>query len=410
MTICLATDSFPPHNSGIATHNLYQAKILTEAGYKLVVVTADFENRKKEDSIEEQSSLTIVTLRKSYSQQYDHYSRFIKNGNREAAVWISFGMAVRKWLLENKLRFGIDIIECCDYGGWGIFLIDELLPPVIVMCHGLLTQMDKYEYHNQDENLWIIRFLETNLVQQADAVTCHSRMNADDIQKDFKAETMYATAPWIHDEIVTTPRINNEFLVISRFAGHKGALVMAEVMNLLYKDHPGIRLTWVGSDSYTAPEGWIVSRYIKKHFPSIWQKTFIWKKGLPRNEAMKLLDASETVIIPSPWETFNYVALEAANRKKALIVTRQAGIAEMLRNEEEMLLTDARDISGIKEAMIRLYNDKELAKRLGENLYRSTGEIFRKQNFLNDRKLVYEKAIEKRNHRNLINPLQSFFN
>lgn len=409
MTICIATDSFPPHNSGIATHNSYLSRLLQENGNKVIVLTADFENRNDPDSVTRQGEITVVTLKRSYGEQFRYFSQFIRSGNREAVVWLSLGKAMRNWLLEHNPEYSFDIVECSDYGGFGLFLIDPILPPVVVMCHGMLTQLDKQEFHNQDENLSLIRFLETNMIRHADTVICHSQSNTEAVARDFEVTTLYATAPWIHDPIVPGLPEQLEFVIASRLQVCKGALVMAAVLESIIKDHPGIKINWYGEDTYTAPGGWMVSKYIRKHFPGVWQKNFNWKSTLPRKDMLGVLAASRAIIIPSTWETFNYVALEAANCKKALIITKQAGISSLLSDGENCLLVDANDIASIREAMIRIHEENELASKLGNNLFQASLEKIDKQNFLTDRKEAYTLAMERRKIKPPVNPLTAFF-
>lgn len=409
MTICIATDSYPPHNSGIATHNSYLVKLLRESGNKIVVLTANFDQRKEEDSIEDQGDLVIVTLKKSYGQQFDYFSRIVRTGNREAAIWLSLGMAMRNWMMKNAGHYQFDLIECSDYGGFGVFLIDRMLPPVVLMCHGMLTQLNKKEFHNQDENLKIIRFLELGTLKNADAVICHSRTNAHELADEYDIRTSFVTAPWIQEKIENKKTVRYEFLTASRLQVCKGALVLAEALRSLQKDYPGIKLTWIGDDTYTAPGGWLVSKYIRKHYPTIWQKTFIWKKALPRQQMMEELNAAETLVIPSAWETFNYVALEAANRRKAAIITRQAGFASVIKPDNNYLEADSDDTSSLGNAMIKLHTGKDLLEKLGENMADTVDIVFSKLNFLNDRKLAYSLAVDNRKNKTPSNPLDAFF-
>lgn len=410
MTICIATDSFPPKNSGIATHNSYLVKLLQEAGHSIVVLTVDFDNRKGPDTTKQQNGVTIITLKKSYTKQFDHFSRFIKNGNREAVVWMSLGMAMRKWLLENSSTYNFDIIEYSDYGGFGLFLIDPTLPPVVMMCHSMLTQLSQHEFYNDDENLSIIRFLETNSINNADAVICHSHSNAEEIAKNFSTKTFYVTAPWINDDVKTSAKIKNDFLIASRLQICKGALVMAEAIQLLHKEHPGINVVWIGEDTYTAPKGSMVSKYIKKNFPSVWQKNFTWKKAIPRKELLETLNNSGVIIIPSVWETFNYVALEAANRRKPMIITKQAGVSSLFTAGKEIILADSTDANSVAEAMIRLKEDKDLCTSLGENAFTGLERSFNQQQFLSDRNDAYAFAIQHRKSNPPVNPMNAFFN
>ena len=409
MTICIATDSYPPQNSGIATHNSYLVKLLLESGNKVIVLTAAFDQLKDQDLVIDQGDLIIVTLKRSYAEQYNYYKKFIRTGTREAAVWISLGMAMRKWLTTNSEKYDIDVIEFSDYGGFGLFLIDKYLPPVVMMCHGMLTQLNKKEFHNQDENLSLIRFLETNALRLADSVVCHSHANAAEIANEYRIKTSYVTAPWTQETIKEPPVIKHEFIISGKLQVCKGALVIANALQSLHADYPHLKIYWYGDDTYTAPGGWMVSKYIHKHFPKIWQKTFVWKKSLPRKLMMEELEASETIIIPSTWETFNYVVLEAANRKKGLIISRQAGISSVLASGENYISIDANDPHSVKNAILKLHSDKDLVKTLGEHVAATCTEIFDRMNFINDRKRVYDQAIEKRKNQQPANPLESFF-
>jgi glycosyltransferase involved in cell wall biosynthesis len=409
MTICIATDSYPPHNSGIATHNSYLVKLLLDSGNKVIVLTASFDQPREEDLVIDQGDLVIITLKKSYGEQFNYYKKFFRSGTREAAVWISLGMAMRKWMTTNSEKYNIDVIEFSDYGGFGLFLVDSYLPPAVMMCHGMLTQLNKKEFHNQDENLAMIRFLESNAARLSDAVICHSHTNAEELANEWKIKTNYVTAPWFNDSIQEAPVTRHEFIIASRLQVCKGALVIANALQSLHKDYPRLKIHWYGDDTYTAPGGWLVSKYLKKHFPKIWQHSFIWKKSVPRKQLLEEIAASESIIIPSTWETFNYVALEGANRKKAMIISKQAGISSVINPAGNYLSIDANDAHSVKTAIIKLHTEKEMVKSLGESLAATVPDIFNKINFNNDRKRVYDMAIEHRKNNRPVNPLESFF-
>jgi hypothetical protein len=70
---------------------------------------------------------------------------------------------------------------------------------------------------------------------------------------------------------------------------------------------------------------------------------------------------------------------------------------------------DANDIASVRNAMIRLYQDKELCNSLGENLYNAVDIKFDKQNFITDRVEAYSLAKDRRLQKPPLNPLQSIF-
>lgn len=409
MTICIATDAFPPHQSGIATHNAYLVKLLQEAGHTVIVLTTDFRNTKGPDSIEKKEGVTVVTLRDSYKKQYAYFSNFIRSGSREAVVWLSLGMAMRGWLLENQAAFDFEIIECSDYGGLGIFCSDPALPPVVIMCHSMLSQLSQHEFYNPDENLAVIRFLETNAIRQADAVICHSHSNAAELEAVYHRKICYAPAAWITEPVQLAALPGIPFLVASRLQVCKGAIVLAEAMQLLQTTHPDIKVTWVGEDTYTAPGGWLVSKYLKKNYPAVWQKTLLWKKAIPRKELLDTLSKTEVLLIPSAWETFNYVALEAASLKKAMIITRQAGVSSLFEEGKETRLADADQVQTLADAITELKGNKDLIRTLGENAFQSLERNFSREKIITGRMEAYAAAMQYRKEHPPVNPLSAFF-
>jgi phosphatidylinositol alpha-1,6-mannosyltransferase len=67
------------------------------------------------------------------------------------------------------------------------------------------------------------------------------------------------------------------------------------------------------------------------------------------------------------FEGFGIVYLEAALMSKPVIAGLSGGVADAVVNNESGLLVDPEDISVVSQALTKLLNDEELAKRLGKN-------------------------------------------
>jgi glycosyltransferase involved in cell wall biosynthesis len=89
---------------------------------------------------------------------------------------------------------------------------------------------------------------------------------------------------------------------------------------------------------------------------------------LPRAKALKILAGSDVVVLPSREEGVSTVLLEAMALKVPIVATRVGGTLEILRDNEDALLVNP-DPHEIKEAVMRLLTQAELAKTLTINAY-----------------------------------------
>ena len=89
---------------------------------------------------------------------------------------------------------------------------------------------------------------------------------------------------------------------------------------------------------------------------------------LPRTEALKILAGSDVVVLPSREEGISTVLLEAMALRVPIVATKVGGTVEILRDNEDALLVNP-DPYEIKEAIMKLLTQIELAKTLSKNAY-----------------------------------------
>lgn len=83
-------------------------------------------------------------------------------------------------------------------------------------------------------------------------------------------------------------------------------------------------------------------------------------------------DACKLVVVPSLYEPFGVVPLEAMSHKKPLIVSRDAGVSELLKNNVNAVLIDPKNTKQLTQAIIKVLKDGRLASRIAKNGYRLT--------------------------------------
>ena len=86
------------------------------------------------------------------------------------------------------------------------------------------------------------------------------------------------------------------------------------------------------------------------------------------NVATSLLAASDCFALPTRYDTFSLATLEAMATGLPVVVTRAAGVAELLTTgHDSLVLSDPSDLTGLVNCLERLFLDARLRASLGAN-------------------------------------------
>ena len=362
MRICLATTHFAPLPGGIAHYYTCLSRLLTDAGHTVILLTIAGEDEPDKDRIEEDGLLIKVTLATDYRRYLLHYGAYFRPGGYGAGKWIATGLAMRDWLLKNAVAYQIDLIETMDYGGAGIYLKQEGLPPLIIDAHSSALQIDRQYPMQPNDHLAVIKKLEALSFKYADAIFAHSPMNQAELKALDYPQAFFCRAPWILPQQTTglrKPR-KNSFLVISSLQMIKGAELMTQAAALAGKSMDALMVYWVGEDSYSAPGGQLTSAYLQQKYPDSWQQQLVWLGPKNREEINELIREASAVIIPSLWDTFNYVVPETIYSGTPLILSDKTGASYLAQDYPTAILFPAGDVAALADKLISF---DELAKK-----------------------------------------------
>jgi glycogen(starch) synthase len=88
---------------------------------------------------------------------------------------------------------------------------------------------------------------------------------------------------------------------------------------------------------------------------------------IPDGDVVQLLKSCDVLVIPSVYEPFGVVALEGMAAGAPIVASDVDGLAEVVKHEQNGILTFARDPLSIAWGIDRILSDEENAKRLVEN-------------------------------------------
>src|SRR5947208_592299 len=107
------------------------------------------------------------------------------------------------------------------------------------------------------------------------------------------------------------------------------------------------------------------------------------------------IERAAVVVVPSMGEGFGMVALEAMERSRPVIAAAIGGLGELVRDGETGVLVPAGEAAPLRDAIVRLAGDLELARQMGEAGRRRALSRFL-QVFCTERtELLYQGALER---------------
>jgi glycosyltransferase involved in cell wall biosynthesis len=116
-----------------------------------------------------------------------------------------------------------------------------------------------------------------------------------------------------------------------------------------------------------AGDGYLKEELLRKIRDLGVKEQFIFTGNLEQKELFSIMSLVDIVVVPSLFEAFGIVALEAMYLQRATITTKIDGLKEIMIDREDTIQVEPKSVDELKEALALLLRDKTLAKRLGEN-------------------------------------------
>lgn len=401
MTICIATSNYTPDIGGIATFSRRLAKILATAGHTIIILTIDLTTEVIEpDSHEKiENNILIIRLKKSFRTKYIYYKKYFKEGSIDAPYWIATGLAMQEWISNNYKSYNINVIEASAYGGIGAFLIEKKYPPVLLSGHGAFFQYKQINKNKENVQTKLVEKLELLAFKKANGIISHSPLSKEDIEQYTTTKVHLARIAFLPDY---NTMIDNDSellpdkkyaLVVGGLQQLKGTFALFDALNNIEFKQNDLTIIWAGSDHFYQKTGRLMSVELAIKYPDIWNKKIFWENNPSDFRLASLYKNASFIIIPTIWESFNVISLEAAFFKKAIIITETTGSSYLFEHKENAIVIKPEDSQGLAKAITELNNSNELCLRLGEASYNSMTVYFSINKIAEERIGIYNKTI-----------------
>ncbi len=147
-------------------------------------------------------------------------------------------------------------------------------------------------------------------------------------------------------------------LYLGRLERRKGVRELVDA--LLGLERTEWRLTMVGGDTETAPLGGSMRELLTLEIAGDERIELV--EAVPREQVPMLLDAHDALVVPSRWECWPYVALEAMARGRPIIATPTGGLCELVADGASGWLTRDATVDGLAPVIEPLVERPQLAR------------------------------------------------
>lgn len=362
MNILFLSELFYPHGGGAEYATFLYAKLLTQAGFNVTVVTNKFDG---EPEVSRHGKLTIYRLPllgKSGSVKYAILKRFdvlFSGFVRKMMKWADVVYVPRFWFSAIPLAkaFGKpivthlhDYIPICPLA----ILYDEAKAKAcdsrsIVCSPRCIYAYEKTHDRNFQDTLTSVvlnscvgRYL-PKFVGLSDAIVCVSNSQRNMIAA--KEPSLRKKLYLIHNPFPEPSIIEMKGDDFGYFGGSevlKGFRVLYQALSSL--NHAGSRLIRIHSTKFQAPSEQVAR--------ALSRLGFLLYDKLDKSELDKVYESIRAVVVPSVWhEPWPYVVVEALVQGRFVIASRMGGIPEQVEGCEGVMLFEAGNYSKLADSI-----------------------------------------------------------
>ncbi|MBO0711227.1 MAG: glycosyltransferase [Acetobacteraceae bacterium] len=272
-------------------------------------------------------------------------------------LWFAWSAA----LLAERLaeQEGIDLIEAQDWEAPLYYFLlrrslglgPERQPPCLVHLHSPSAFIHRYN-GPAERPPWLttIKRMEAFCIESADALVCPSRRMAVEAVAHFRlARESIEVIPL---PVGFTPVVDRDESVwshgsicfIGRLEPRKGVIEWVEAARRVALEEPSVHFDFVGAD--LGLQKALLERVGKGLAPR-----FRFHGAKPRAELVRYLARARAGVVPSRWENFPNVCIEAMASGLPVIATPFGGIAEMVDDGRTGWLTADTDVAGMIDSL-----------------------------------------------------------
>lgn len=325
--IALVSREYPPfYGGGIGTYARWIVPALASHGIRVHVITEAHD--RTHPRVESDGNVTVHRIPIGMG----------KGGWPNAALRFSIQAARQIASLYRSGRIQVAEFAECEAAGIATLVCNPCRPPTIV------------QLHTPSEQLFVLRSLSTRTIDVphrvyfeserlamhlADDILAPSRFIADWARDHYRFPRdpkviPYATGPLPSTEDTRHPSDDTVIFFAGRIEPRKGVESLILAMNEVSRAYPKATLRLAGGDTSGSPEGGSMRAYLQSLIEPHAVDRIHFLGRLDRGELKLEYARASLCVVPSLWENFPNTCIESMSYARAVLVSDQGGMQEMI--------------------------------------------------------------------------------
>jgi glycosyltransferase involved in cell wall biosynthesis len=240
----------------------------------------------------------------------------------------------------SKITKDIDIVCCPEFYSDAFYYSFQREAPLVTRLATPLCVAQKYQKNGYLRGRPFFKWMEKKQTVNSDGIFTSTNVLADTVTKAWKLTNRQIEIIPNSVDVKTIvemagnphPRVNiprsDYMLFFGRLEERKGVHVLAQALTHVFMNNPSIRMVFVGAD--TVYNGMSMKDHIFSKIAYEDRQRIIFMDNLPQQELFAVVRHACLVILPSLWEGFGFVSIEAMALGKVVIATSGSGFDEII--------------------------------------------------------------------------------
>jgi glycogen(starch) synthase len=324
MNICLLSQEYPPdsHFGGIGTYTYNIAAFLAHSAHNVHVITS---TRSSPSSYQECG--VHVHRIKQYALRPAEVSRFV------------YSVQVARAVL--RLQYPFEIVQASEFRAEAFALARQRKFPLVTRLATplyLTEQLNRRSARRQP-----LFDFEKAQTLRSDGVMSSTKALASAVSDKWKIDLSGIRIIPNSVDISRVVRLGTasglpailegrEFLLyFGRLEERKGVHILAQAIGKVLDKYRGVYMAFVGSDSRYQEES--MRSYIAR-MSGIHKERLVFFDNMPQEKLFPVVHGAKLVILPSLWEAFGFVCVEALALGRPVLASSGSGFAEIISDGE----------------------------------------------------------------------------
>lgn len=221
-------------------------------------------------------------------------------------------------------------------------------------------QHNTYEryFKTKGKGLYYYRKLAKKMLPKLDYYVTLTKYDTEEVRKEFGIKVTTIHNPKSFTSIETSNLMSKQFLALGRLVYAKGFDILLNAFKIFMKENKDWNLIIVGEGK----ERKNLEKQIKKN--NLESRVYLEHAT---NNVKKYFLNSSTFLLPSRWEGFGMVVLEALETGVPVIAFDINAMREIFGDSKAKILVEQNNIEEYAKAMLKIAENDEYRKTLGRN-------------------------------------------